>query len=253
MTSISEFEAQFSFNPINAGLVGVERETFLVRNGRPDPIAHQVLFLLPNRNRYGYELSACQLEDRVGPVDLSSLHGELHQNDMEIAAAAKELGFERSQYEVATDDMPLDIYPDPTGRYQSITKNMPRNTLLSACQVIGTHVHVGMPDCETAISVYNKVIPKLEELCRMGDGSCGRRLSIYKTMAPDFEPPHYDSWEHFHQTAIEKSFDLDPRKCWHLIRISKHGTIEFRMFGTTSELPRILTWATRCYELCQTP
>ncbi|MDO8557546.1 MAG: hypothetical protein Q7R98_03765 [Candidatus Jorgensenbacteria bacterium] len=251
MEELQNFLTRFKFCPEGEMLVGIEREAFLVRSGSIVPIAREVLEMLGMNGRYGYELSACQLEDRVGPIDIAHLLEKLCANEVEIARAEQSLKFQRFVCEVAPDDMPLDVYPDPTGRYQEITKTMPREILLAACQVIGTHVHIGMPDTITALLVYNNVISHWEELCRMGDGSCGRRLEIYKKMAPDFVPPHYPSWEHFYREAVEKGFETDPRKCWHLIRLSVHGTIEFRMFGTTCELERIVTWAKRCHELCR--
>jgi gamma-glutamyl:cysteine ligase YbdK (ATP-grasp superfamily) len=250
MSGFSDFLSRFQFRPEGGMLVGIEREALLVRNNSMVPIAKEVLEALKTNGRYGYELSACQLEDRIGPVDLQNLLLSLEENEAEIREAEKNLQFQRFLYEVGPADMPLDVYPDPTGRYQIITKDMPREILLAACRVIGTHIHIGMPNHETALAVYNKVFSKWEDLCRMGDGSCGERLEIYTRMAPDFKPSYYPNWDNFYREAIQKGFELDPRKCWHLIRLSVHGTIEFRMFGTTRELKRIVTWAKYCHELC---
>jgi gamma-glutamyl:cysteine ligase YbdK (ATP-grasp superfamily) len=181
---------------------------------------------------------------------MTNVMDELLLNEAEIARAEQVIGFERLYKEVAPLDMPLDVYPDPTGRYQRIIKDMPQQILSAACRVVGTHVHIGMPDADTALNTYNKVVPYCEELCLMGDGSSGDRLDLYKTMAPDYQPVPYETWEAFHVEAVEKGFDVDPRKCWHLIRISKHGTIEFRMFGATHDLQKIVAWTKRCHELC---
>lgn len=250
MISFDEFKAQFNFTKKNFGLIGVEREAFLSRNGSIAPIAEEVLQRLTDRARYGYELSACQLEDRVGPVHQFHLMEALLKNEEEIKRVEKLLGFERLFDEVAPASMPLDIYPDPSGRYKKITKNMPQNILSAACRVIGTHGHIGIPDADLALRVYNDVISHCWDLCQIGDGSFGERLRLYKMMAPDHYPPHYESWKHFYNEAVKRGFAEDPRKCWHLIRISKHGTIEFRMFGATRDLERIVTWAKRCLWMC---
>lgn len=250
MTSYRKFCAQFKFDPSKHLMVGVEREAFLVRNGKIAPIAQEVLVELPDRNRYGYELSACQLESRVGPVHISDLKEALLTNEREIKAVEKKLHFRRSHMEVAPRSMPLDVYPDPTGRYAEITSNMPQPTLLAACRVVGTHVHVGMPNHDIALEIYNMVVGDCAELCVMGDGSDGKRLRIYKKMAPDYRPVTYKNWEHFYHESVEKGFVDDPRRCWHLIRISKHGTLEFRMFGATSSINRIVGWAEHCHKLC---
>lgn len=251
MKMLQKFMDQFGFTSGKSMYVGIERESFLVKDGRISPIAPLVLARLPDRVRFGYELSACQLEDRVGPTKLNSLRGLLAVNDRDIALVGREMRFSRSFCEVGPIDMPLDVYPDPTGRYQDIVRNISKKTLLAACRVIGTHVHIGMPDHATALRVYDEVASYWRELARMGDGSSNRRLDIYQQMAGEFEPIPYGTWEAFHRQAMEKGFEHDPRKCWRLIRISVHGTIEFRMFGATSELDRVVTWARRCHELCR--
>ncbi len=251
MITFRQFKSKFKFDRNLAGRIGVEREAFLVKEGKIVPISPEVLKHLPQDGKYGYELSACQLEDRVGPVYLFHLREALLQNEREIKKVERKLGFQRLYQEVGPPDMPLDVYPDPTGRYERITKNMPRHILSAACRVTGIHIHIGMPDHRTALAVYNKAVDHYRELCRAGDGSKGERLKIYRTMAPDYQPRSYGSWKEFYDEAIKKGFAEDPRKCWHLIRMSVHGTIEFRMFGATDNLGKIEAWAVRCSEICE--
>lgn len=252
METTEEFMRKFDFKKKGNLLVGIERECHLVgQNGKIAPVAPTVLEKLKDRKKFGYELSACQLEDRIGPTAISNVNNALENNDKEIEAVLKTLNFKRSRQEVGPEDMPLDVYPDPTGRYQKITKNMPKHILLAACRVIGTHIHIGMPDHETALKVYNEAIKNFDELCLLGDSSSGKRLEIYKLMAPDFMPRPYQNWKHFHYMAVKKNFAEDPRKCWTLIRISVHGTIEFRMFGATDDLGKIVHWANKCHGICK--
>jgi gamma-glutamyl:cysteine ligase YbdK (ATP-grasp superfamily) len=249
---MENFMKRFDFRADGRLLVGIERECFLTDlQGRIKPLAPKILEKLTDRKRFGYELSACQLEDRIGPVSLHILEKEILRNEEYLKVAESELQFKRLFIEVAPSEMPLDIYPDPTGRYQEITKNMPSEILLAACRVAATHVHIGMPDHHTALMVYNRVIGHLDELCYLGDGSDGERLQIYKKMAPDFLPYIYNAWDDFFKEAKVKGFENDPRKCWHLIRISIHGTLEFRMFGSTGSIRRIISWAQKCRALCE--
>ena len=248
---LKKFLEKFLFQPDKAFLVGVERECFLADDhGRIVPIAKKVLNHLSISERFGYELSACQLEDRVGPCRLDCVKTELEKNEAKVRRAEIDLGFSRRFTEVAPDNMPLDVYPDPTGRYQEIVKDMPHDILLAACRVTGIHVHIGMPDHMTALRVYNKAVQYTEWLCEIGNGSGGKRLEIYKTMAPKFNPLLYNSWEDFYNVAIAEGFAYDLRKCWHLIRLSRHGTIEFRMFGSTHDLDKITSWAKECHGIC---
>lgn len=250
--SLEQFKNLFRFDAEKAGCVGVERECFVTNFGgvMPVPEAQLVLGLLPQET-FGFELSACQVESRTEPCRLSELGTHLRRQEHQLQMALRTLGLSSRHCEVGPELMPLDVYPDPTGRYQVITKDMPRDVLLAACRVIGTHVHVGMRDHESALRTYNYVHEHCQELCELGNGSFGERLAIYRQMAPNYLPPRYADWQEYYDTACAQGFSQDPRKCWTLIRISVHGTIEFRMFGATDSIPRIVGWAQRCYELCQ--
>lgn len=253
MTSFIEFREKFNFIPENAFKLGLEREFFLAdRSGEIVPQAKVVYEELERRwgNLFTYELSACQIESRTQVIPVESLVEYLKECEEKLDNVLSALGLQKLYLEVAPDTMPLDVYPDSSGRYAQISRQMPKEVLLAACQVAGTHVHVGMPDIETALRVYNHVIRYCDELCTMGDGSEGRRLRIYKKVSPDCVPYPYETWQNFYDTAVARGFAEEPRNCWTLIRITKHGTIEFRMFGVTQSIERIAQWAMRCRNLC---
>ncbi|MDE2038050.1 MAG: hypothetical protein KGI69_02395 [Patescibacteria group bacterium] len=248
---LSKFMGLFRFDAARSLWVGVERECFIQDgDGAIVPHARQILGQLGDAGMFGYELSACQVESRVGPSVLAHLAGELRASEGLLREAMDKAGSSPLHAEVGPEDMPLDVYPDPSGRYQEIVKAMPRDVLLAACRVIGTHIHVGMPDHETALKAYNRAVEKCGWLCSKGNGSFGERLDIYRIVAPECDPSPYRDWPEFYRAACAKGFDKDPRKCWTLIRISRHGTIEFRMFGVTSSIERIVGWAKLCYDLC---
>ncbi len=248
---MKDFMNRFNFVPDKMLYVGVERECFLMdMDGSIAPLAPKVVRGLNNFERFGYELSACQLEERVGPCKIEEVEGSLLANDKRLQLAETELNFKRLYTEIAPDDMPLDVYPDPTGRYQNITKSMPREILLAACRVAAVHIHIGMPDHQSALDVYNKAISQFDELCSIGDNSNGRRIEIYKVMAPDIIPPVYEDWEEYYKEGLENGFVSDPRSCWHMIRLSVHGTIEFRMFGSVRDIKKVARWASICHRIC---
>lgn len=277
--TIEKFKRKFLYDAIRTLYVGVERECFIVdTEGKIVPRAHEILSCIGmdgipeivrienpfsdegeihegtiwtpvEPGEFSYELASAQMETRIGPCELKDLRWKLKNVNNHLILLLKYKGCRPLHIEVGPEDMPLNVYPDE--RYRRITKDMPREILLAACRVIGTHVHIGMPDHDMALRVYNYVIRHFAELCEMGNGSFGERLTIYKQMAPDYEPKPYASWEEYYQTALAKGFAEDPRKCWTLVRISVHGTIEFRMFGATDSIERIVGWATRCHQLCQ--
>lgn len=277
-TSMEKFLGAFSFDSAKEGLVGVERECFLTRDGRnPVPIAKQVLTYLKDScngraHCYGYELSACQLEDKTPRAcSLSELKGFILENEADIVRAEKELGFARMHCGAGPEDMPLDHYPDP--RYDRIVSLMPKESLMAACRVTGIHVHVGMPNHERALQVYNRVVKYFPMLCRVGCVHFDGRLDCYQIVVDNFGqkqiysdrimlfmnhlvngvcfPPAYESWQDFYERAVREGFDSDPRRLWDFIRISTHGSIEFRMFDSTNDLSQIFFWASLCATLCK--
>ncbi|MAF81214.1 hypothetical protein CL628_04350 [bacterium] len=247
------FMQHFNFNPDRAFWIGVERERLIAdRNGAIVPWAERILKHLGGSDRFTYEMSACQVEDHVGPCPLDQVMEGLTANNRSLSLAETALQFRQFPDEVGPEKMPLDVYPDPTGRYQQIAPVLKsEGKLLAACQVAGTHIHVGMPNHETALRVYNGVIDQVDRLCDLGDHSAGERMRIYRIVRPDFTPPPFPSWEVFHEYALEQGFAENPRDCWNMIRMSRHGTIEFRMFGVARSLKEVFSWAEECHDLCR--
>jgi len=248
------FRKLFVYDQNNIGSVGVERECFILNPTLNVivPEAHKVLSSWKGGAEFGYELSACQIELRVGPCAIDDLEKKLTERDGQLNELLGNHGYVPLHTEVGPENMSLEVYPDSRGRYRRITEGMPRSVLLAACRVAGTHVHIGMPDHDTTLHVYNSLLARFNDLCEMGDGSFGERLRIYKEMAPKYLPVTYANWDQFYQVAIQDNFAKDPRRCWTLIRISPHGTIEFRMFGATNSIRRITRWAEYCHLLCAT-
>ena len=77
---------------------------------------------------------------------------------------------------------------------------------------------------------------------RLGDHSRGERIRLYQTMATNWRPPIYESSDHFDAVAREQGFAENLRNCWHLIRLSRHGTVELRMFGMTENVDENICW-----------
>ena len=245
------FRDRFCFNPEYTLAVGVERECFtLNQKGDIAPLAPKIVPHFGNDPRFGHELSACQLEERTPPKFIGDVEAALWENDRILREFEAHLDFRRLYQEVAPDSMPLDVYPDQRGRYAEITRRMSREVLLAACQITGTHVHIGMPNHEVMLRVYNEVISHVPRLIKLGDHSDGKRLEIYRRVTPNWEPVSYPTWEAYEEVAVRLGFAEDPRRCWSLVRMSVHGTIEFRMFGSTPDIKKVVSWAELCRTLC---
>ncbi len=256
MTYQPTFTTKFKFRPDLAFHIGVEREFFVAnKQGLIVPEAHRVLERitnpLPDAGSFSYELSACQIESQSLPTDsLDAVWSQQVKLEDELDSALAACDLQRLCQEVAPDDMSLAVYSDPAGRYQRIATEMPREVLQAACQVAGTHFHIGMPSAEIALQVYNRVIAHCDELCHIGDNSNGKRMRLYGIVAPGYRPVAHESWNAFEVYAKQHGFYENPRDCWHMIRLTLHGTIEFRNFGVTESVDDIIKWAYRCRELC---
>jgi len=240
--NIKDFLSKFSFKPEMAGFIGVEREQFLVSltDGVCMPQSKKFLDAIAN-NSWTYELSACQVESRTSPqIDSSAIKVELLANENMGSKVAGKLGLKLLNQEVANVDMPLDVYPNP--RYLEIVKTISEERLRAACRVAGIHIHVGARDIGHAIAVNNLLVPHLDTFCSIGDHSSGERLRLYRTMAKNWQPVTYQSPEHLFEVAQSENFTDNPRNCWKLIRISIHGTVELRTFGSTDDVDEILEW-----------
>lgn len=248
--------SRINYNPARRGHVGVEREFFLqkwtrVGNGsewggdlhRFLPVPRSPDFLAAvNDPAWTYELSACQVEHRTDPfLDLGAIRDALANGLKRGRLTAEAFGLRLAAVEVAPETMPLDIYPHDA-RYASIAATIPAHVLSTACRVTGTHFHVGCASAEEALAVHNALVPHLDVLAKLGDHSDGERVRLYKMMATNWQPPAYASADHFDAVAREQGFAENLRNCWHLIRISRHGTVELRMFGMTDDVDETVSW-----------
>ncbi len=254
--SLTDFMGRFAFAPEKAWRIGVERECFIVdaREGKPIPRAPEVLAAAWHhypelRTSFGYELSACQLEMRTtDPVLLCDVAKKLREQQACLESMLEEFGY-RAQYTgVGPVDMVTDVYPD--GRYARITRHLSPQRLLAACRIIGTHIQVGMPDADTALRVYNGVVRNLHGLRIVADKTCGERMRIYAEVQPRREPIPFCDWHAMHLHAIKHGWSEDTRQNWMLVRITRFGTIEFRLFDGTDSPDEVASWARECRALC---
>lgn len=251
MTTDSRNEALLSrigYDPSFRGHVGVEREFFLTNECVGSSSATRFAARSPDflaaisDPAWTYELSACQVEHRTDPnFELADIRSALQRGLVRGRRAATSLGLRLSAVEVAPDTMPYAIYPHDA-RYAAIAATIPAHVLSAACRVTGTHFHVGCASADEALAVHNALVPHLDRLAVLGDHSAGERIRLYKMMATNWQSPHYDSAEHFDAVAREQGFADNLRNCWHLIRISRHGTVELRMFGMTDSIDENIAW-----------
>ena len=251
---VDNFFQKYNYDSEKTLYVGIERESFTIRNGIIVPIVPEILPLIelckPKFQSFGYELSACQLEMRYGPYHISEVSNGLLSASVELKKFEDQLNFSCYFADTAGQEISLDIYPDPTGRYARIAATLSKDILHAACYIAGTHVHIGMPNANVAPKVYNKLCKHVPSLVKAGDNSQGERINYYKLMSNNLEPKPHKNINAWVRHALDNGYYTDPRKNWTLIRLSIHGTIEFRMFGSTPDISKVIEWVNTCRDLC---
>lgn len=256
MITFDNFLRQFKFTPMQNVLqgfrVGIEREAFLF-----DPTCGAIVPQAPSliaalresaiKDQVSPELSACQVEVKTEPLRPRSVARVLVQDEQVLNAVAADLGFKLMFQPVAPADMRLDVYPKD--RYRRIAEQIPETVLAAGCRVAGTHIHVSASG-QTVLDVYNDLVDGFDDWLNLAGGYGTERMQLYREVTDRWRPVRYESWEDFYQHACESGFVDDLRSCWSLIRITAHGTIEFRMFDSTASVAEIDCWAQRCHKRC---
>ncbi|ANZ42291.1 hypothetical protein BBK82_46600 [Lentzea guizhouensis] len=249
--------------PQCADTVGVEEEFLLVdsASGRTSVRADAVLARLRDTGltKFHAELAGTQVEAATGPcTDMAALGTALQQARDAIAAAAAEVGVavlsrgtpvKASPHPVVTDGQRfrrvLDMYAGVVDTYEAS----------------GCHVHVGVPDRETAVVVLNRLRPWLPTLLAVSanspdHGYASWRMVLQSRFPGSGVPPvvsgaaDYDA----HVARMVTCGTLvDHAQSFWLARLSpKLPTIEFRVADAAATVPDALLQAALSRALVQT-
>lgn len=236
------------FCPVNDDLpaptLGVEEEFVLVdrETGRPVGRNREVAAAASARGLdLELELTSSQVEIAT-PTAASGPEIGDHLRRLRgiLAAAADEVGVDVVACGVpprVPDSFPV----TDTGRYRAIAD---RYGMLAHEQGIsGCHVHVGVPDTETAVAVCNRLRPWLPLLLALAansaiyrdadSGHASWRSVLWSRWPAAGPPPHLRSAEHFADTVellVATGTILDPHMLYWDARPSDHlPTVEVRV------------------------
>jgi carboxylate-amine ligase len=144
-----------------------------------------------------------------------------------------------------------DVVHVPLERYEAIQREM--RGLVSRTPTAAVHVHVGMPDAETAITVYNRLrahLPLLQALAAHSpfwhgrdSGLASSRAIIFRGFPRSTIPPAFADYEDYVELvrwATETAEVADYTYLWWDIRPSPNlGTVEVRAMDGQSRLETI--------------
>lgn len=240
--------------------IGVERERFIISE-TSRKIVNAINILLPEvrknavrkglpENLFGYEFFAGQIEDRTPVCDsLSELQKALDANDRILYESAGNVGlsFYFSEFVEENEIETLEVNPFDE-RHQRIWETIPQERRLAASRVIATHVHIGVSPIEALklFSVCSRDV--ISMLALIGDHSDGKRMAAYKAMAQiDGCLPKFCTFEDL-LAYIENHGG--EKNVWDLVRYKPSTkTMEFRMFGSTPKVEKVIEYAKTCLQL----
>lgn len=256
--SVSDFVKLHNFKEELAGYVGVELEFFILEYGKIQPIAPNILEKInyeldewSGKSKkylsFNCELSACKIGYRVGPIPLDDLTDTLAEIEKFLEYLEWRLKFFRLYCGIA-EFAPLDIFP--SDHYKKIAQRMPKDSLRAVCQSTELHVHIGMPDYESALRAYNRSVSQIDYLLYVGDESVGERHRLYCKVDSDPMPIPINIRDDEHIVTASSNCIDNSNNNYKYIRITEQGTIEFRMFDSTGDIQRIIDIAKLCHRIC---
>lgn len=173
--------------------------------------------------------------------DVSELREEIFRIRRQLAESADRAGLAVA----AAGTHPFSHWKDqvlsPGVRYESIVEELQQ--LARSLLIFGLHVHVAVPDRQTAIDLMNQAryfLPHLLALSTSSPFWMGRdtglksyRTTIFRRFPRTGVPDHFGSWSEY-ENYVKLLVDLkcmeDARKIWWDIRPHPtYGTLEFRV------------------------
>ncbi|MEU7765788.1 glutamate--cysteine ligase [Nocardia sp. NPDC049190] len=184
--------------------VGVEEEFLLADPRTGEPVARNVEVARTAKNigiNLQLELTRCQVESSTGVhTDIAALLRQLRELRRGIASCAEHNGA-RLLAVAIPPTVPHDFPVTDTPRYQHIADNF--GMLAHEQGLCGCHIHVGIPDYETAVQVSNYLRPWLPLLLALTansaiyrgaeTGYASWRSILWRRWPSAGPPPYFES------------------------------------------------------------
>ena len=180
--------------------------------------------------------------------NVSELRLEMHRTRSELVSAAESTGLQVAAAGTHPFSSWIDQVISPGERYQNIVEEM--GQLARSLLIFGMHIHVAMPDKQTTIDIMNMVryfVPHLLALSTSSPFWMGRntglksfRTTVFRRFPRTGIPEQFDSWSAYEQYVnllIRLNCIDNGKKIWWDVRPHPtYGTLEFRMFDTTTKV-----------------
>jgi glutamate---cysteine ligase / carboxylate-amine ligase len=180
--------------------------------------------------------------------NVSELRLEMHRTRRELVMAAESTGLRVAAAGTHPFSSWIDQVISPGERYQHIVEEM--GQLARSLLIFGMHIHIAMPDKQTTIDLMNMVryfLPHLLALSTSSPFWMGRytglksfRTTVFRRFPRTGIPETFESWseyENFVNLLVKLNCIDTGKKIWWDVRPHPtYGTLEFRMFDTTTRV-----------------
>src|SRR5277367_5443997 len=180
--------------------------------------------------------------------NVDELYVEMYKTRSELVSAAESTGLQVAASGTHPFSSWIDQVISPGERYQNIVEEM--GQLARSLLIFGMHIHISMPDKQTTIDMMNMVryfVPHLLALSTSSPFWMGRntglksfRTTVFRRFPRTGIPEHFDSWsayENYVNLLIRLNCIDNGKKIWWDVRPHPtYGTLEFRMFDTTTKV-----------------
>jgi glutamate---cysteine ligase / carboxylate-amine ligase len=187
--------------------------------------------------------------------NVSELRLEMHRTRSELVSVAESTGLQVAAAGTHPFSSWIDQVISPGERYQHIVEEM--GQLARSLLIFGMHIHVAMPDKQTTIDIMNMVryfVPHLLALSTSSPFWMGRntglksfRTTVFRRFPRTGIPEQFDSWSAYEQYVnllIKLNCIDNGKKIWWDVRPHPtYGTLEFRMFDTTTKIEEAIAIA----------
>ena len=187
--------------------------------------------------------------------NVSELRLEMHRTRSELVMAAESTGLQVAAAGTHPFSSWIDQVISPGERYQHIVEEM--GQLARSLLIFGMHIHIAMPDKQTTVDMMNMVryfLPHLLALSTSSPFWMGRntglksfRTTVFRRFPRTGVPEMFDSWsayENYVNLLIKLNCIDNGKKIWWDVRPHPtYGTLEFRMFDTTTKVEEAVSIA----------
>jgi carboxylate-amine ligase len=234
-----------TFIPSPNPTIGVELEWFLVDPSSGEQIPHAPDLL----QQWQLALHTGNLKGELF-TSIIEMNSAIHRNSSECLDELCSIKQQLEGMQQTCNLLPSSTHPFSRWQEQQVSSNPRYHTLakrlcwsLQRYNIVGIHVHIGMPDGETCIQASNRLLPILPMFLAMSanspywsnhdTGLASSRIKVAENLSQGGMPFYFQNWADFQRCAQQLmqtgSIDSIRDIWWEMRPHPDYGTLEIRI------------------------